>query len=309
MPASEVFAVVLSMVEFALGVLLISGAYMTIVSAATIGILSLFTIITLLSATLLPIGDCGCFGDAFKLTPWETFFKNIVMLPMAYAVWRCSRSEAGHVRRDVVSLNVALVIPLALNLYSLRYLPIVDFLPYKVGVNLRDEIAQERSSEAQSAESVLIFRDLATGEELSFAIDDTECWANTDLEFVEARTLQHDAEGGRFQDFHLYDSAGEDVTEILLAKPGRVAWLCVNDAEALEGDRLQGVESLYAQYPAEAIVVVVASESAAERVTELMDVTPYYIDAMTLRSMMRARVGVVLLNSGVVELKINALDL
>ena len=46
-----------------------------------------FTALTLLSATVIPVEDCGCFGEALKLTPWQTFYKNLALLPMALVVW------------------------------------------------------------------------------------------------------------------------------------------------------------------------------------------------------------------------------
>jgi len=46
-----------------------------------------FTVLTFLSATVLPVEDCGCFGEALKLSPWQTFFKNLILLPLAVVVW------------------------------------------------------------------------------------------------------------------------------------------------------------------------------------------------------------------------------
>ena len=81
--ASEAIAVALMVVEFAIGLLLILGVWRRGVALVSSVMLLFFLVVTLLSATLLPIGDCGCFGDAVKLSPWETFFKNLVLLPIS----------------------------------------------------------------------------------------------------------------------------------------------------------------------------------------------------------------------------------
>ena len=137
LPLSLGIAVALAVVEVAMGILLVIGVLRRYVSLAATLFLLLFTIITLLSATVLPIGDCGCFGDAVKLTPWQTFLKNIVLLPMAIVVWRNSEVEQPRWRRVAIVMIVVVALPLAINLYSLRYLPVADFMPYKLGVDLR----------------------------------------------------------------------------------------------------------------------------------------------------------------------------
>ena len=52
-----------------------------------------FTILTFLSATFIPVEDCGCFGEAIKLSPWETFFTTLALLTMAAVVWAYYRNE------------------------------------------------------------------------------------------------------------------------------------------------------------------------------------------------------------------------
>lgn len=305
LPLSLGIAIALAVVEVAMGILLVIGVLKRYVALAATIFISLFTIITLLSATVLPIGDCGCFGDAVKLTPWQTFFKNIVLLPMAVAVWRCSDVERPKWRRTVIILAVVVALPLAINLYSLRYLPLVDFMPYKLGVNLRNEVQTERDGEG--VRSILIFENTATGEVVEFPAEDTSCWTDPNLEYLDARTESLSTKAGKFSDFRLYNRDGKDVSLDMLNKPGRVAWLCVNDTESLTGLRLDYAERLLEAYPPQAVVVLTTSDVAY--VSRLLKCDAYTMDAMTLRSMMRADVGVVVINDGVIEFKSDIRDI
>ena len=298
-------AILLATVEVMLGIMLIVGVLRKYVVVATTIFLSLFTLITLLSATLLPIGDCGCFGDAVKLTPWQTFAKNVVLLPAAIWLWRNTDDRPHAWGRVAIIVVVAVALPMAINLYSLRYLPLVDFMPYKLGVDLRSEVASERDGE--SVRSILIFKDAITGKVVEFPAEDTSCWLNPSLEYVDARTESTASMAGEFADFRVYNRDNEDVTLDLLNKRGRVAWLCINDAEALEGTRLKYVETLFDAYPAEAIVVLSASNRAY--VSKRLGCDVYTIDAMTLRSIVRADVGVVVINDGVIEYKADIRDI
>ncbi len=305
LPISLGIAIALAVVEMALGILLIIGVLRKQVSLVASFFLLLFTIITLLSATVLPIGDCGCFGDAVKLTPWQTFFKNIVLLPMALFLWRNSEAEQPKWRRVAIIIMVVVALPLAINLYSLRYLPLVDFMPYKLGVDLRHEVQKERENE--SVRSILIFENIATGEVVEFPAEDTSCWEDTNLEYVDARTESISVVAGEFSDFRLHNRDGEDVTLDMLNKPGRVAWLCVNDTNALTGLRLMYAERLLEAYPPQAVVAVTTSNTAY--VSKLLNSDVYTMDAMTLRSVMRADVGVVIIKDGVVEFKADIRDI
>ena len=52
-----------------------------------------FTILTFFSALFNPVSDCGCFGDAIKLSNWATFYKNLVILPLAVLVFYGSKNR------------------------------------------------------------------------------------------------------------------------------------------------------------------------------------------------------------------------
>lgn len=298
-------AVALSTIEVVVGILLIIGLFSKRITIATTLILSLFTIITLLSATLLPIGDCGCFGEAVKLSPWQTFAKNILLLSLAIVLLRHTEYKPYVWRRVAVVVVAIIALPIAINIYSLRYLPLVDFMPYKVGVDLRSVVHEERNTDGVL--SILIFKNITTGDVVEYLADDMSCWENEALEYVDARTEVVENEAGSFADFILYNRDGEDVTLDVLDMSGRVVWLCVNDVEKLTGRCKGYIELLQSIYPKHAIVVLVASDSAY--VAKVLNSEVYTIDAMTLRSIVRADIGVVVVNNGVVEFKSDIRDI
>ena len=305
LPLSLTIAVSLAVVEMVMGIMLIIGVLKRYTTLAATLFLAIFTVITLLSATVLPIGDCGCFGDAVKLTPWQTFLKNLVLLPAAILLWRNIEAEKVAWRRTAIIMALALALPLGINLYSLRYLPLVDFMPYKLGVDLRTALAHERDNE--SVQSILIFENSTTGEVVEFSAEDTSCWADPNLEYLDARTESIISEAGTFTDLRVYNRDGEDVTLDLLNKDGRVAWLCVNDSYMLTGLRLMYAQRVLEAYPPQAVVVLTTADVAY--VSKLLRSDVYTIDAMTLRSVMRADVGVVVINDGVIEFKADIRDI
>ena len=86
-PASMTFSIWLCGAELMMGCMLLLKVRIRLISIFALVSMIFFTLLTLLSATLIPVEDCGCFGEALKLTPWETFAKNVALLPMAFVVW------------------------------------------------------------------------------------------------------------------------------------------------------------------------------------------------------------------------------
>lgn len=303
LPMSELIAVGLSVMEFALGVLLILGVWRRVVTIIVAIVLLLFSVLTLLSATVLPIGDCGCFGDALKFSPWATFLKNIILLPIAIALLKWSdEPQQTTTTTNVVLLCLAMLAPISVNLYALSHLPLVDFLPYKVGTNLREEIAKEQ----EAVQSVLRFRNIATDEIIEFDATDTSCWADEELEFVESALVVKDGRELNYSDFHLY-SDNVDVTDEIIATPGHIVLLCVNDKSAIDASAKEVIAKIGSNYPKQALYIVSSEELAPQELS--LEASSLYIDAMTLRSIIRADVGVVILKDGIVEFKANIKNL
>ena len=193
-----------------------------------------------------------------------------------------------------------------LNIYVLRHLPIIDFMPYGEGVNLREEITTERERMANATHSELRFVDKYSGEEYRFSADDAECWLRDDLQFVDAVTVQGGADELHFGDFAIYDGEGRDVAQELLMYDGCQIWLVISVASF--GDKTKNaIDALYEKYDNCRVVVLTSAEYSD--IKDVIESEWYYVDAMTLRSMIRADVGVLILDNGRIESKYNICDM
>lgn len=295
LPAALPIAIVLAVVEFTLGELLLSGRAHRATAVVTLIFTLLFTLITLLSATILPIGDCGCFGDAVRLTPMQTLLKNLVLLPMA--VLLCL--EAKPRRFNYLSLTIAVAISLGVNLFALRYLPIIDFMPYGKGVNVVESVERDRAIVDAQRNVSLVFRSVTTGEEHLFSSDDIACWQDEDLEYVGTRESEvPTTDALPFADLVISDVEGEDVTLELLGRDS-LELLCIYDARSAR----RHAEAISRFISSHDDAVVLAAYSP-----EGFDVECYRVDAMTLRSMIRSKVGVITLRRGVIVRKSDIRD-
>jgi hypothetical protein len=235
-----------------------------------------------------------------RLTPLETLIKNIILLPLSVLMLRDSKRG----RFNYLGAATVVAISLGVCLYALRHQPLIDFMPYREGVNLSSEIARERDLAQEQSTTSLVFR-TSEGEELLFASDDVECWLRDDIEFVESRTETSIADPLPFAEFIITNSQGDDVTLDVISENSDVTLLCIHSAKSLRGARLSAVRELLNGHNE---VVVISSDSPS-RIREALGIEPYSLDAMTLRSMMRADIGVVVLSDGVVESKANIRDL
>ncbi|MDE6861729.1 MAG: DoxX protein [Alistipes sp.] len=301
-PFSLAMAVALGAAELSVGVMLCSRTGVRIASVLAMIALAIFTVVTLLSATLLPIGDCGCFGEALSLSPWGTFAKNAVLLPMAFWVWRSTRCEPlwPMSRNRIIALTATVAVAVGINLYALRHLPLIDFLPYKVGVDLREEIGRERESLASAQRTMMMCRNEMTGAVEEFDSADPTWWNG--WEVISTRT-ENGASESRFADFALYSADGGELSEQVLGYAARQHLLCIARMERL---------SPRCQYKIDAFLS--RAESRGERVLclttddlegEVAIVAGHAVgccnvDAMVLRSMLRAEAGVVTLDDGVI---------
>lgn len=316
-PASMVFSIWLCGAEMMMGCMLLCKVRIRLVSIFALVSMLFFTILTFLSATFIPVEDCGCFGEAIKLSPWETFFKNLALLPMAAVVWAYYRNDKILAfRRSEVALTVFFfLLTMGLGFYCYCHLPLIDFLPYKIGVNIREEMhASSAAGPEGELQTVLVYRNRMTGEEREFALDDTEWQDDTVWEWVDTKILGEVPEmNPMIEEFALRNGA-EDVTDRVLATPGRLYLICVTRFDCIGRrceDRLERLVERALQEGAH-VVCITPEPLQGNAIHSFGKSTPvpcYNIDGSTLKTMLRAHTGIVVLDDGVIADKRNCRDI
>lgn len=134
-PAAMFLSVFLSVLEVVLGVALLVNYRIKWTSWILLLMIIFFTFLTFYSAYFNKVTDCGCFGDAIKLTPWESFTKDIILLVfIGFIFWfRKDYGQKAWVPKADIIVAVVTVVNIAIAIYAIEHLPFIDFRAYKVG--------------------------------------------------------------------------------------------------------------------------------------------------------------------------------
>ena len=136
-------AVILAFFEFTLGVYTLFAISRKTTSRIMVAFMVLMTLLTVYIAIANPVSDCGCFGDVIILSNEATLAKNIVLLAAAILVCRYYRLQVNFVGSGIKWLISLLTLCFIIGyaVYCIINLPVFDFRPYQVGVNLQKSVA------------------------------------------------------------------------------------------------------------------------------------------------------------------------
>jgi uncharacterized membrane protein YphA (DoxX/SURF4 family) len=307
-------AMILCTIEIVLGALLLFGFWSRKVTPALLGTIIFFTLLTFVSAVFKVVTSCGCFGDAIPLTPWQSFIKDLILLVLIVFLYRCKDRIKPAISSRKTQLSItALIIVLSFlfSQYTYNALPVVDFLPYKVGANIP---ALMKIPEGEKPDEYQIFYNLknkATGE--TKAMNDQEylksgIWKDNNWGIVGTpdRRLVKVGYDVKIKDLNISDAAGTDYTRELIENPYYNLVVVAYDLKHTDLDaiaELNGIALKAAeQYNIRTVLLTSNSSQDAEAFTQqnklLMEI--FYADAVPLKSMVRANPGVLLLKNGVI---------
>ena len=219
LPLAGVLSMALICAEFIVGVLLITNAYRRLSAWLLAAMMLFFTVSTVIDALTNKVTDCGCFGDAVKLTNWETFWKNVVLdVPTVWIVLTRNLRRKRRFERDGVIFITALVAMLVFGMYNIKHEPVIDFRPWKIGNKMMD------TDSSESMKSYVTYRNTATGETEEFESAllmekmQDEQWASQ-WEWESSRVV--DPREIAAPGFTMMDLEGEDrATDLLPAEDG-----------------------------------------------------------------------------------------
>ena len=296
------FAIILSSAEFCVGVFLFFGVRRKIASTLALLLMSVMTPLTLYLALANPVSDCGCFGDAWVLTNWQTFGKNIVLLVAAIAVFRDRKLMFRFVTLKIewmVSLYTLLFV-FALSFYCLEYLPVLDFRPYKVGTNIKAEIPEGAKPSVFESRFVLE----KDGKQQEFTLDN---YPDSTWTFVETRTvLKEKGYEPPIHDFSMISpDTGEDITESVLSDKGYAFLLVAHRIEEADDSNIDLINEIYDYSVEHGYGFYALTSSPDEEIEVWRERTgaeyPFcQMDDITLKTIIRSNPGLLLIKGGTI---------
>lgn len=163
---SLALAFLLSAFEFLVGICLIINVKPRLSSLGAVLFMLIFTPLTLYIAIANPVSDCGCFGDAIKIGNWETFIKNLIMLPMAFYLFKSTKGESNNYKASIDwSLSGLMFLgALLFQYYNYEHLPVMDYRPYKVGTYIPEKMIIPKGEKTDSFSTMLTLINVATNE-------------------------------------------------------------------------------------------------------------------------------------------------
>lgn len=313
LPFALAFAIGLIVLELMLGVFVLLGNYRKLSTSLSVMFMAVMMPMTLYIALKNPVEDCGCFGDALVISNWATFYKNVVLIVLALILLifhkKIKPLFSYHTQGYV--LGFVFAFSLLFSLYNTFYLPIMDFRPYKVGVNIPKQM-EEDLSKGDLYETIYVFEKEGVEQEFS---EDSAPWEDSTWNYVDhTLKLVKEGEQPQIEDFFMIAytkdasgnlAAGEDITDKLLAKPFTLlaVSLSLNDA------RKEGMEqliSLASHVADKNIELNIATSSDAHSIEQWHaewkspDVNYVQMDELTLKTIVRSNPGLLLLNNGTI---------
>jgi len=310
-PIALAIAVFVVIYEVILGVMLLLGYQKKFTLWSLLLMILFFTFLTFYSAYYNKVTDCGCFGDAIKLTPWESFTKDVILLVLILVLFAGKRFIQPIFSRKInrnVSF-ISLVLCGFMGYWVLNHLPIIDFRAYKVGNNIPKEMEIPEGSPKSEYEMTFIYK--VNGVVKEFGLNDL---ANLPegAEFVDRKEkLIKEGFTPKIQNFSI-SKGEEDITTSVLNEE-KIILVVAYDLEKSCNKGLQKIAQVHklAQENGYKIIGLTATlESTYEKILAENNVSIdfYTTDAVTLKTIERANPSFVILNRGTIVQKVHYND-
>lgn len=313
-PFALVIACFVVIFEVVLGVMLLLGFKAKFTIWSLLAMIVFFTFLTFYSAYFNKVTDCGCFGDAIKLTPWESFTKDIILLFLIVILFFNQKFINPLLGKTTINLAIFSTYSLCMFMafYVLQHLPIVDFRAYKVGTNIKHGMEIPAGAEKSEYEMVFIYKVNGVDTEISY--DDV--MANKipeGAEFVDRKDkLIKQGYVPPIHDFTI-EKDGNDYTDSVLEEP-KVMLLISYDLDKTKEKGMKLLEDLHQKAITKGYLVIGMTSSNPETIaaykTKYKHTFDYYFcDATTLKTVERATPSIVLLEKGTIVQKVHFNDI
>ncbi len=284
---------VMIVLELALGVAVLIYYRMNQTTWILLGLMVFFTFLTFYSAYFNKVTDCGCFGDAIKLTPWESFYKDIILMVFVlHLFWHRNRFVPTlRTREGHALVGAVVVVSLFLGVYDIRHLPFIDFRAYRIGNNIPQQMIP--------AESPLIEYTFEKGTE---KISSTKFLTDEGLKYISSKVLNEEEAKPNITDYLVTSPEGEDMTPYTFQ--GARLIITIYDVTKASNENMDNIKRLISELDGKVDAFVLTSSLAEQmeafRHEHQLAIPYYYADATVLKTIIRSNPGISLWKDGTV---------
>lgn len=297
-------AVFLAAIEFCIGIFLLFAIQRRLISKLTAAFMAFMTMVTVWIVVADPVKDCGCFGDALHLTNTETLIKNIVLLVCSLAIMYRPLAMFRFVSKSNqwIVTNYTIVFILVSSGLSLYYLPIFDFRPYHIGVNIPRGMEIPKGAKLPQFKTTFIME--KNGQRKEFTLEN---YPDASWKFIDSKTVQT-SEGyiPPIHDFSITDNkTGLDLTNSVLSHKGYTFLLIAPHLETADDSNFGDIDRLYEYAQSYDIPFYCLTASTTKAIKRWIDLTgaeyPFCItDEAVLKTIIRSNPGLLLLKDGTI---------
>ena len=292
-PWSLEIGMVMIVLEVALGVAILIFWRMKWTGWTLLLLMLFFTFLTFYSAYFNKVTDCGCFGDAIKLTPWQSFIKDVVLMAFVFHLFWYKRNYVSVLRTregDGVIIGVVAASIFA-GVYAINHLPFIDFRAYRVGNN----IPQQMQPEERPVIEYLFEKD---GKEIT----SQKYLSEAGYKYVSSRVLNEDKTKAKITDYSVTSLEGEDKTANTFE--GNKLILVLFNADKASTKNISAIRELTQKLEGK-VECFILTASSAETIEKFRHenqlAIPYYFsDATVLKTIIRSNPGIALWRNGTV---------
>ena len=307
-------AILLCTLEIVLGALLLLGFWAQKVVQGLLILILFFTFLTFYSAFFKVVTSCGCFGDAIPLTPWQSFSKDLVLLVLILVIYVRRNSllplVSSQKARQLISTGL-IASALGFGLYTYNFLPIIDFLPYKIGNNIPQLMISPPGAPQDIYEITYELKNKRTGESRTMTDKEylkTEIWKDKNWVITgdPITVLIKKGYDVKIKDLKISDSMGTDYTAEIFENPFYNLVIVAYDLSKTDPNGIGNLNAIAINvaenFNIRTVLLTSASAQDAEAFskTNKLVMEVYHADGIPLKSMVRANPGVLLLKNGTV---------
>jgi uncharacterized membrane protein YphA (DoxX/SURF4 family) len=310
---SVTIAVILCSLEIILGFALLIGVRSVQVAWGLLLLIIFFAFLTFYSAYFKVVQTCGCFGDAIPLTPWQSFSKDLFLLLLIVVLF-INRKKIQPLfipKTGDKFLVAAAVISVGIGLYTYDFLPVIDFLPYKIGANIPDEMKTPPGAQPDEFELTYHLKNKKTGESKDMTNTDylkTNIWKDNNWQIIgqpESRLVKKGF-SPKIIDLAIQDAQGTNYTKDLFANPFYNLMIIAYDLNKTDEEAINRLNALSVNlinnYNIRTILVTSNSAHDAQAFSKQhhLAMEIFYADEVPLKTIVRANPGILLLKNGTV---------